>query len=157
MPRLELNAAVIGVKLYNIVIPKIDLPTEKTKFWSDSMLPLQYIQDKSHCFKIYVANHVTQILESTSTADWNCIEGVKNPANICSRGVFNPNLLCKTGKYGRNWLTPPTFLYENEEHWQIESIKCLNQNDAEIRQTGTFVRVSTIKNGLIDDKRYSNW
>ena len=29
MPRLELNAAVIGVKLYNIIIPKIDLPTEK--------------------------------------------------------------------------------------------------------------------------------
>ena len=48
-------------------------------------------------------------------------------------------------------------MYENEEHWQIESIKCLDQNDAEIRQAGTFVGVSAIKNGVIDDKRYSSW
>ena len=116
------------------------------------MLTLQHIQDKSHHFKIYVANRVTQILESTSAAYWNFNEGVKNPADICSRGVFNPNLLCKTDKNGRNWLTGPTFLYESEEHWQIESIKCLIQNDVEIRQAETFVGVSTIKDGLIDDK-----
>ena len=66
-------------------------------------------------------------------------------------------MLCKTDKYGRTWLSGQTFLYESEEHLQIESIKCLNQNDAEIRQAETFVGVSTIKNGLIDDKRYSSW
>ena len=44
MPRLELNAAVIGVKLCNIIIHEIDLPIEKNKFWSDSMLTLQYIR-----------------------------------------------------------------------------------------------------------------
>ena len=69
MARLELNAAVIGVKLYNTIVHKIDLPIENTKFWSDSILTLQYIQDKSHYFKIYVANHVVQILEITSAAD----------------------------------------------------------------------------------------
>ena len=66
-------------------------------------------------------------------------------------------MLYKTDKYERNWLTGPTFLYESEEHWQIESIKYLDQNDPEIRQIGTFVGVSTIKNGVIDDKRYSSW
>ena len=29
----------------------------KTKFWSGSMLTLLYIQDKSHCFKIYIVSH----------------------------------------------------------------------------------------------------
>ena len=60
--------------------------------------------------------------------------------------------MCKTDKYGRNWLSGPTFLYESEEHWQIESIKYLDQNDAEIRQAGTFVEVSTTNNGLTDDE-----
>ena len=45
MPRLELNAAIIGVKLFNLIIHEIDLSIEKVKFWSDSMLTLQYIQD----------------------------------------------------------------------------------------------------------------
>ena len=45
MPRLELNASIIGVKLFNLIIHEIDLSIEKVKFWSDSMLTLQYIQD----------------------------------------------------------------------------------------------------------------
>ena len=45
MSRLELNAAIIGVKLFNLIIHEIDLSIEKVKFWSDSMLTLQYIQD----------------------------------------------------------------------------------------------------------------
>ena len=45
MPRLELNASIIGVKLFNLIIHEIDLSIEKVKFWSDSMLTLQYIHD----------------------------------------------------------------------------------------------------------------
>ena len=66
IPQLELNAAVIGVRLYNIVIHEINLPIEKVKFWSDLTLTLRYINIQSHCFKIYVDNKVTQILKSTS-------------------------------------------------------------------------------------------
>ena len=84
---MELNAAVIGVKLYNIIIHKIDLPIEKTKFWSSSMLTLQYIQDKSHCFRIYIANRVTHILESTSAADWNFIEDVRIQMLFVQEGI----------------------------------------------------------------------
>ena len=50
------------------------------------MLTLHYIQDKSHRFKIYVANRATQILESTSAANRNFSEGVENPADISLRG-----------------------------------------------------------------------
>ena len=54
MPRQELNATVIGVKLYNIIIHEIDLSIEKSKSWSDSTEPIlefkrsvQYVQ-KGH-------------------------------------------------------------------------------------------------------------
>ena len=36
-------------------------------------------------------------------------------------------------------------------------IENADQNYSKIRQGETFVRVNTIKNGLIDDKRYSRW
>ena len=54
IPRQELNATVIGVKLYNIIIYEIDLSIEKNKSWSDSTGPIlefkrgvQYVQ-KGH-------------------------------------------------------------------------------------------------------------
>ena len=65
MPRLELNAAVISIKCFNLIIQKIDLLIEKVKFWLNSMLTLQYMQDQFHIFKVYVANRVSQIPEST--------------------------------------------------------------------------------------------
>lgn len=74
-----------------------------------------------------------------------------------SKRFFNSDLLCNTDKHGRNWFSGPTFLYGSEEHWQIESINCLDQNDAKIRQAETFVGVITIMNISIDDKRYSSW
>ena len=40
MQRQKLNAAIIGVNLYNIIIHEIDPPIEKNSFWSDSMLTL---------------------------------------------------------------------------------------------------------------------
>ena len=43
MPRLEFNAAVIDPKLFNLIIHEIDFPIGKVKFWSDSVLTLQYI------------------------------------------------------------------------------------------------------------------
>ena len=43
MPRLEFNAAVIDPKLFNLIIHEMDFPIGKVKFWSDSVLTLQYI------------------------------------------------------------------------------------------------------------------
>ena len=67
MPRLALNAAVIGVKLFNLISHETDLPKEKVKFWSGTMLTLQYIQDQSQRFKIYLANRISPILERISS------------------------------------------------------------------------------------------
>ena len=87
------------------------------KFWSDSTLTLQYINSPSHCFKIYVANRVTQVLQSTSADEWNYIEGVKSPADICSGGEFSPVDLLTTDKHGKGWLSGPSFLHRSEQKW----------------------------------------
>ena len=66
LPRLELNAAVIGVRLYKVIIKEIDLPINEIFFLTDSMLVLQYIRDANHRFKVFVANRVTEIREQTN-------------------------------------------------------------------------------------------
>ena len=46
MLKFELNVAVIGVKLFNLMIHEIHFPIEKVKFWSESMLSLQSLRGK---------------------------------------------------------------------------------------------------------------
>ena len=148
MPRLELNATVIGVKLFNLIINEIALPIEKLKFCPDSVLTLQYIQYQSHRCKVYVTNRVSQILESTSGNNRNFIEGVKNPTDVCSRRVFHPMQLLKTDKHGRNGLYGPEFLYDSNKMWNTKTIDTLDESNPEIRKTEIFVATNVVKENI---------
>ena len=80
------------------------------KYWTDSILTLQYITDKSHKFKAYVANRVAEILEYNDTGDWQHIDGKMNPPDICTRGLMNPANPIQQDKHGKSWLLGPDFL-----------------------------------------------
>ena len=56
LPRLELNAAVLGGRLYTMIIKEINLPIQNVLLWTDSTLVLQYLKNQRHRFKVYVAN-----------------------------------------------------------------------------------------------------
>ena len=42
------------------------------------------------CFKTYIANRVTEILEGSSVVKWCHVPSKRNPADIISRGVASP-------------------------------------------------------------------
>ena len=84
--RLELSAAVTGVRLYRNTIHEIDLPVESTFFWTDSTLTYQYITNTKHRFKTYPANRVTEILEDSTADQRRVVPGDINPADILTRG-----------------------------------------------------------------------
>ena len=90
LPRLELNAAVVGVQIAQVIKKEISLPLSTFKYWTDLTLTPQYITDKSHRLKVYVANWVAEILEYTNTGDWQNIDGKMNPSDICTRGLMDP-------------------------------------------------------------------
>ena len=58
LPRFELNAAVAGVRIAQVIKKEMSLPFRIFKYWTDSTLKMQYIVNKSHRFKEYVANRV---------------------------------------------------------------------------------------------------
>ena len=77
LPRLELNAAVTGVRMYKMIIRETDLPVERTVFWSDSTLTLQYLRNITLSSNVYVSNHQSEILEVTVATDWRHVPGDK--------------------------------------------------------------------------------
>ena len=83
--KLELAAAVIGVRLAFLIKQQLDITISKTTFWSDSATTLQWIYNSKERHKIYVANRVAEILEITSRLDWRHVPGVLNPADDGTR------------------------------------------------------------------------
>ena len=75
---------------------------------------IKYITEKSHRFKVYVANRVVVILDYTVTGDQQNIDGKMNPADICIQpnGLMDPANLLQQDKNGKLWLLGPDFLTE---------------------------------------------
>ena len=61
IPRLELQAAVLAIRLYCLVKQELTVKVEDTIFWSDSKTVLQYIANESRRFHTFVANRVSEI------------------------------------------------------------------------------------------------
>ena len=159
LPRLELNAAVAGVRLYRLLIRELDLPIVRICFWSDSSLTIQYIQNKQHRFKTYVANRVSEILQYTSEKQWNHVSGSVNPADILSRGVSDPCKLLEPNKENTLWFSGPAFLQQDEDCWPKLSIDSLDTGDKEIKRTSAFVSLALlhIRTAVLEAYRFSSW
>ena len=87
IPRLELQAATLSVKISRVLLDVLMYQISKITFWSDSQTTLQYIKNETKRFQTYVANRVTEILEVTSPHQWRHCPGWVNPAVDASRGL----------------------------------------------------------------------
>ncbi|KAI0222624.1 hypothetical protein LSAT2_026115, partial [Lamellibrachia satsuma] len=61
IPRLELTAAVLSVKVGNFLQKELDYEAITHYYWTDSKVVLGYINNESRRFNIFVANRVQQI------------------------------------------------------------------------------------------------
>ena len=104
VPRLELQAAVMAVRLYKILSAEMRLNVEKTVFMTDSMITLGWIRSSSRQFKPFVANRIGEIQANSDPQNWRHVPGTMNPADYVSRGVSPQDILAR-------WSTGPDFLY----------------------------------------------
>ncbi|KAL8559090.1 hypothetical protein ACOMHN_008278 [Nucella lapillus] len=104
VPRLELTAAVLAVKMAKFLQAELNLETIKHYFWTDSMIVLAYIKNVSKRFHVFVANRVQQILDFTKAEQWNHVVGEDNPADFASRGLSVSELIHSS------WFSGPQFL-----------------------------------------------
>ena len=81
IPRLELQAAVLAVRLYCVVKQELTVNIKDAIFWSDSKTVLQYIANESRRFHTFVANRVSEIHDTTDPRQWRHVPGHCNPAD----------------------------------------------------------------------------
>ena len=90
IPKLELQAADIAVRLKTTVMKEINLEIKKMFFWYDSKTVLNCICNDHSNFGIYVAHRINEIWENSSISQWKYIPSNMNVADNATRCIsFN--------------------------------------------------------------------
>ena len=87
IPRLELAAAVLSVRMSEQLKRELDMKIVDEVFWSDSKVVLGYINNNAKRFQVYVANRIQEIRNKSSVKQWKFVNSKVNPADDATRGL----------------------------------------------------------------------
>ena len=73
IPKLELQAAVYGVRLRKLILSEHDVKIDSIYHWTDSSTVLQWLQAADKKQQVFVGNRAAEILENSSMDQWRHI------------------------------------------------------------------------------------
>lgn len=115
IPRLELQAAVLGCRLADTIQKEHRLQPIKRYLWTDSTTVLHWIKNENRNYNVFVANRLGELDELSSTHEWHYIPTEKNIADVATKiNKYELRLECE-------WFRGPKFLYESDWFQQRSS------------------------------------
>ena len=143
IPRLELTACSVSVKLGAMIKEELKIPDLQDYYLTDSTISLGYIYNETRRFRVFVANRAQTIRSYTSKEQWRHVESGLNPADHASRGIS------VNDEHAVNqWINGPEFLWkEMSTPTYPDSSAALKDDDPEIRGQvlGQVLSVHTTK------------
>lgn len=123
IPQLELQSAIIGVRLAETIKKLHDFEIHEILFLSDSATVLLWISSSEYNFKTFVAARVGEILEFTNQAQWY---KVSTKLNVADDGTkwSDPSM----GDVSTRWFQGAEFLRSPREEWPIAPAKSLRKS-----------------------------
>ncbi|XP_070854642.1 uncharacterized protein [Drosophila suzukii] len=112
IPRLELQAAVLGTRLMNTVKEEHSVDTSETVLWTDSKTVLRWIGSTHRRYKQFVGNRVAEILESSKVSQWRWVPTADNAAGDATRSQKKSDLSPES-----RWLSGLAFLRQPASGW----------------------------------------
>ena len=128
IPRLELAAAVMSIKVASVLNQELDFENIKHVYWTDSKVVLGYISNEARRFHVYVANRVQQIKAHSNTSQWKYVNSSENPADIASRGLNADELVNNSV-----WLKGPEFLWKPDVSMTEPETFMVDPSDPELK------------------------
>lgn len=152
VPRLELAAAVVSVKMSYMLKEELGIAVAEEFFWTDSKVVLGYIKNEARRFHTFVANRVQKIHLNSDPQQWRHVPTSENPADHASRGLTPKELLSST------WLTGPKFLWNKEIQLPADEIPDLITGDPEVKSAFALNTRTTEQGSLIERlSKFSSW
>ncbi|XP_056272956.1 uncharacterized protein LOC130195451 [Pseudoliparis swirei] len=140
IPRLELSAAVLAVRVDSMLKKELNLQLDSSVFWTDSTAVLKYLNNEDKRFHTFVANRISTIRETSEPSQWRHVSSKDNPADDASRGMKASDFVKSS-----RWLEGPGFLWKHEEDWPKTVLEVLvDSDDQEVRKEATVNVISVV-------------
>ncbi|XP_055837440.1 uncharacterized protein LOC129905848 [Episyrphus balteatus] len=152
IPRLELQAAVLGVRLMNSICNAHSFPISQKFLWSDSKAVLSWLRTEPRNFQQLVMYRVGEISESTNILDWKWIPSKLNVADKATKWNSDPEWDVRN-----EWFRGPVFLQKSSIEWpEMPTIQ--NNDKNEFRPHLLLInQMKAAINKLIDENRFRTW
>ncbi|XP_062538276.1 uncharacterized protein LOC134206566 [Armigeres subalbatus] len=148
IPRLELQAALIGCRLSKTLCNSHNLPISQRVFWTDSKTVLAWIHSDHRRYRQFVACRIGEILSKSNPEEWRYVPSKTNVADDATKWANGPNL-----KADSRWFQGPEFLWMPEESWPRQAE--FEPTDAEARPC--HVHLVEQNDIVIDWNRFSKF
>ncbi|XP_055622254.1 uncharacterized protein LOC129765843 [Toxorhynchites rutilus septentrionalis] len=150
IPRLELQAAVLGSRLLNSIIDNHSVEVKQRFIWTDSRTVLSWIHSDQRRYKQFVAFRIGEILSLTKLDEWRWVSTRNNIADDLTKWDRGHNL-----NSNGPWFRGPHFLFHQEDSWPEQKRVTPNVPE-EIRAHILFHDIS-LSEPVIDPLRFSRW
>lgn len=147
VPRLELDAAVLGVKVLGLMQRTTAWQQVSGYYlWTDARDVLYWLRSRERKYSVYVANRVSTILAATPLSSWRWVPTEENPADMATK--YKPK-----GKLEDLWWNGPQFLGDHQDDWP----QGVPEPD-QLLEIRTVAMVRTIDASVVPDvSRFSKW
>ena len=154
VPRLELVAATLSVKMAKFLRKELNIDCLQETSWSDSKVVLEYIRNATKKFNIYFANRIQQTHENSEVNQWRYVPSKDDPVDHAYRGLIDAN---SRGKFS-TWINGRQFLWEPEHTWPIEKdVKMVSDTDVEVKYSLKVNLTSSKVNTINSLEKISSW
>lgn len=148
VPRLELQAAVIGARLATSIASSHRITISRRVLWTDSRDVICWLRSDHRRYSQFVAFRVSELLDLTEAGEWRWLSTKLNVADEGTKWQKLP-----TFEPDNRWFRGPYFIWEAEENWP-GSFADLGTTKEEIRPS---VLHHVISQPLIIFQRFSKW
>ena len=115
IPRIEMQSAVLAVRLGNSIISNCGYKFSKVSYISDSTCTLATLKKDSVALKEYMGNRVAEINASTKTDQWYHVKSEENIADLATR----MEATVKDVGEGSTWQRGPAWLRKDKSCWPV--------------------------------------
>lgn len=149
LPKLELSGATLLAKLMKKVklALEIAIKIDSVNYYTDSTIVLCWLRSPYKKYEVYVANRISQILQTSDSNSWNHTKTSDNSADLVTHGIHPDQL-----KSNSLWFYGPKFLQSSPYNWPCTTDILETQTDVcQVSEISASSHATTVVSDTFND------